>query len=112
MILGFCVQLPRGGDDSRHRVNNEAFLRDTSICHMAVRACIDPDTKLYERFCSLKEAAKVRSVSTDTFKPTLVPVNGGDFQNSGSRSLVFHHLGVKLCPLEHWGFIVHINHLH
>lgn len=48
----------------------------------------------------------------DTFKPTLVPVNRSDFQNSCSRSLVFQHLGLKLCPLEHWGFIVHVNHLH
>lgn len=47
-----------------------------------------------------------------TFKPTLVPVHRADFENSCSRSLVFHHLGLKLCPLEDRSFIVHIDHLH
>lgn len=48
----------------------------------------------------------------DTFEPTLVPVQRGDLENSGSRSLVFHHLGLKLWPLERRSFIVHIDHLH
>lgn len=48
----------------------------------------------------------------DTLKPTLVPVNSGDFQNGRSRPFVFYHQGLKLHPLEHWSFIIHINHLH
>lgn len=46
------------------------------------------------------------------FKRTLVPVCGSYFQYSCSWSLVFHHLGLKLCSLKHRRFIVHINNLH
>lgn len=43
---------------------------------------------------------------------TLVPVSGGHCQHSCSRSFVFHHVGFKLCSMEHWSLIVHVNHLH
>lgn len=33
-----CVQLLCGSDDSCHRVDDEAFLSHTSVCHMAIRA--------------------------------------------------------------------------
>jgi len=44
VILKLCIQLLRGGDDSCHRVDDEAFLCHTSICHLAVGTCIKTDT--------------------------------------------------------------------
>lgn len=44
--------------------------------------------------------------------PTLVPVHRADSENGCSRSLVLHHLGLELCPLEDRSFIVHIDDPH
>lgn len=48
----------------------------------------------------------------DILKLTLVSVGGGNDQDCGARTLVLQYLGLKLCPLKHRHFVIHINHLH